>query len=147
MLVLYLTGGLYVGHRRTVEDLLVIASSGHVVSCATDGHIKCWDYTSEVQIYMYTTSRLQQDWKFCKVKSCRNVLICIPSCGKEADACMGVQELVYEIEVQEELLCIEYKKSTHQIVAGTESNKVYLGWSYLLLTLGCLWTGTGVSSS
>jgi len=68
------------GHRRTVEDLLVIASSGHVVSCATDGHIKCWDYTSE--------------------------------------------ELVYEIEVQEELLCIEYKKSTHQIVAGTESNKV-----------------------
>ena len=55
------------------------------------------------------------------------MLICIPTCGKEADACMGVQELVYEIEVQEELLCIEYKKSTHQIVAGTESNKVHLG--------------------
>jgi len=34
-------------HRRSVEDVLVIERSGTIVSCATDGHIICWDYTTE----------------------------------------------------------------------------------------------------
>eukprot|EP00658_Telonema_sp_P-2_P002120 TRINITY_DN10801_c0_g1_i6.p2 TRINITY_DN10801_c0_g1~~TRINITY_DN10801_c0_g1_i6.p2 ORF type:complete len:440 (-),score=108.37 TRINITY_DN10801_c0_g1_i6:178-1497(-) len=70
------------GHRRTIEDLLVLAQSGHLVSCATDGHIKCWDYTAET--------------------------------------------VLHEIKLEEEFLCMDYKKSTHQIVAGTESHKVLL---------------------
>ena len=58
----------------------MLPSSGHVISCATDGHIKCWDYTTE--------------------------------------------KMVHEIKIEEEFLCIAYRRSSHQIVAGTESAKV-----------------------
>jgi len=37
-------------HRRSVEDLFVVPESGVVVSCATDGNIICWDYTTEEEI-------------------------------------------------------------------------------------------------
>ena len=34
-------------HRRSVEDLFVVPESGVVVSCATDGNIICWDYSTD----------------------------------------------------------------------------------------------------
>ena len=67
-------------HRRAIEDLLLIEKSGHIVSCATDGMIICWDYTAEAVLHV--------------------------------------------IEQREEFISIAFKKSTGQVVVGTESSKV-----------------------